>query len=184
METAQTVTVSRRVNKLLSGHILLACSNDNNIGTQGVVWSVSVGRGQSKCWANTGERLEHIVFIAVVELISRTIGKKDITRKLLYADDLAVVADGEAVLQEQLIEWKDMFCRCGLRVSLEKTEIKGNVVGHRRKELAIQLDGKKLKQRDNFDVCVYGVICGDPVRTLKPAEELQQGQSLGGKSKG
>ena len=59
---------------------------------------------------------------------------------------MAVVANGEANVQEQLIEWKDIFSRLGLSVSLEKTEVMW--VGHRRKELKIHLDGKKLKQRD------------------------------------
>ena len=36
---------------------------------------------------------------------------------------LAVVADGEANLQKQLIEWKDMFSRLGLRVCLDKTDV-------------------------------------------------------------
>ena len=71
------------------------------------------------------------LFIAVVELIRRKICIKDVLRKLLYADDLAVVVDGEADLQEQLIEWKDSFSRHGLRVRLEKTEVMW--VGHRKK---------------------------------------------------
>ena len=46
---------------------------------------------------------------------------------------MAVVEDGEANLQEQLIEWKDIFSRHGLRVRLVKTEVMW--VGYRRKEL-------------------------------------------------
>ena len=66
----------------------------------------------------SGEALIPLLFIAVVELISRKICTKDILRKLLYAYGLEVVADGEATLQEQLIEWKDIFSRHGLRVRL------------------------------------------------------------------
>ena len=80
-----------------------------------------------------GSALTPLLFIAAVELISRKICTKDILRKLLYAYSLAVVADGEANLLEQLIEWKDIFSRHGLRVRLEKTEVMW--VGHRRKEL-------------------------------------------------
>ena len=40
----------------------------------------------------------------------------DILRKLIYTDDLAVVADSEADLQERLIEWKEVFGRHRLRV--------------------------------------------------------------------
>ena len=50
--------------------------------------------------------LSSLWFIAVVELISRKTGKKNILQKLAYADDLAVEADGEADVQEQLTEWK------------------------------------------------------------------------------
>ena len=44
-------------------------------------------------------------------------------RKLLYDDDLAVVADSEADLQERLVDWKEIFGKYGLRVSLEKTGV-------------------------------------------------------------
>ena len=92
----------------------------------------------------TGERFEPIIFITVVELISRKISAKDMLWKLLYADDLAMVADVEADLPKQLIitEWKDMFSRHGLRVSLHNTEIVWVV--QRRKELEIHLYGKKF----------------------------------------
>ncbi len=56
-----------------------------------------------------GSALIPLLFIAVVELISRKICTKEKLRKLLYAYGLALVADGEANLQEQLIEWKDIF---------------------------------------------------------------------------
>ena len=80
-----------------------------------------------------GSALATLLFVAVVKLISRKICIKVIHQKLLYARGLAVVADGEANLQEQLIEWKDIFSRHGLRVRLVKTEIMW--VGFRRKEL-------------------------------------------------
>ena len=78
-----------------------------------------------------GGALIPLLFIAVVKLISRKICAKDILRKLLYVYGLAVVADGEAALQEQLIQWKDILSRHGLRVRLEKTEVMW--VGHRKK---------------------------------------------------
>ena len=57
-------------------------------------------------------------------------------------DDLAVVADSVEELQEQLVEWKEIFGRHGQRVSLEKTEVL--CVGQQKKDLDIRLDGKKL----------------------------------------
>ena len=38
---------------------------------------------------------------------------RDIIRKLLYADDLAIVADSEADLQERLVDWKEIFGKYG-----------------------------------------------------------------------
>ena len=51
-----------------------------------------------------GCALSPLLFIAVVEVISRNASTRDILCKLLYADDLAVVADSEADLQEQLVD--------------------------------------------------------------------------------
>ena len=70
-----------------------------------------------------GSALRTLLFIAVVEVISRKASTRDILRKLLYADDLAVVADSETDLQERLVDWKEIFGKHGLRVSLEKTEV-------------------------------------------------------------
>ena len=79
------------------------------------MWTVIVGRVQSKCWPETVERLEPIV------VYRRMICTKDILRKPLYTDDLAILVDEEAHGQEQLIEWTDTFSRHGLRVTLEMT---------------------------------------------------------------
>ena len=70
-----------------------------------------------------GSALSPLLFIAGAEVISRKASTRDILSKLLYADDLAVVADSEADLQERLVEWKEIFGRHGLKVSLEKTEV-------------------------------------------------------------
>ena len=69
-----------------------------------------------------GSALSPLLFIAVVEVISRKASTRDILRELLYTDDLTVVADSEADLQERLVDWKEIFGKHGLRVSLEKTK--------------------------------------------------------------
>ena len=61
--------------------------------------------------------------VAVVGIISRKTSTRDILLKLLYTDGLAVVSDSEADLQEQLIEWKEIFGSHGLRVRLGKTGV-------------------------------------------------------------
>ena len=59
----------------------------------------------------------------VMELMSRKISTKDVLRKMMYADDLAIMAESKQELQEVLEEWKGVFKKRGLRMSLEKTEV-------------------------------------------------------------
>ena len=70
-----------------------------------------------------GSALSPLLFIALMKLISRKIfvQKTYSGNNCTQMHGLAVVADGVSNLQEQLIEWKDMFSRLGLRVCLEKT---------------------------------------------------------------
>ena len=42
----------------------------------------------------------------VMALISRKISTKDVLRKVMYADDLAMIADSKLELKEVLEEWK------------------------------------------------------------------------------
>ena len=83
---------------------------------------------------------------------------KDGMKKPLYADDLAMVANGKQELQETMEEWNGLFTRHGLELNLEKTEVQH--IGHQREELDIDLEGKKLTQRDSF-VYLGGPVCGD-----------------------
>ena len=70
-----------------------------------------------------GSALSPLLFIAVMEDISRKTCTIDILHKLLYADALAAVADSEADFQDLLVQWKKMFGRHRLKVSLEKTDV-------------------------------------------------------------
>ena len=105
---------------------------------------VVVGSGLSEGFpVNIGYRqgsdLNPLLFIMVMALISRKISTKDVLRKVMYADDLAMIADSKQELQEVLEEWKRVFKKHGLRMSREKTEVMW--VGHQREDLNISLDG-------------------------------------------
>ena len=63
-----------------------------------------------------GSMLSPLLFIAVMYLISRKTVVKDATKKLLYADDLALVANGKQELHESLDEWNGLFTRHGLKL--------------------------------------------------------------------
>ena len=63
-----------------------------------------------------------LLFIMVVALISRKFSKKDVLRKGMYANDLAMIADTTQELQELLEEWKGVVKKHGPIMSREKTE--------------------------------------------------------------
>ena len=48
---------------------------------------------------------------------------KDVLRKEMYANDLAMIADKKQELQEVLEEWKGVFKKHGPIMSWEKTEV-------------------------------------------------------------
>ena len=77
-----------------------------------------------------GSALNPLLFIMVMELISMKISTKDVLRKMIYADNLAIIAESKQELQEVLEEWKGVFKKHGMRLSLEKTEVM-RVVGKR-----------------------------------------------------
>ena len=105
-----------------------------------------------------GRVLSPLLFIAVLDLISRKTVVKDAMKKLLYANDLALVANGKQEIQETLEEWNGLFTRHGLKINVEKTEVLH--MGNQREELDIELEGKKLTQGDSF-VNLGVAVCGD-----------------------
>ena len=124
---------------------------------------VVVGEGASedfevKIGLRQGCVLSPKLFIAVRELVSRKTVMKDVIRKLLRADDLALVANGKCYLQETLEEWNWLFTGHGLNINPEKTEVLH--IGRQREVLDIELVGKKLTQGDSF-VYMGGAVRGD-----------------------
>ena len=68
--------------------------------------------------------------------------------KLLYADDLALLAECTRRLESLLGEWKEEFERHGLRISVEKTEVMW--IGEQHEDMEINLGGTRLKQVSSF----------------------------------
>ena len=99
-------------------------------------FSVNIGLRQ-------GSALSPLLFIVVMVLISRKLSIKDTSPKLLYADDLAIVAEDKEELNESLEEWKEAFKQHGLRVNLEKTKVLSK--GAHREDLNIKLEGRTIR---------------------------------------
>ena len=84
-----------------------------------------------------GSALSPLLFILVMELISRKISTTDALKKIMYADDLVIVAEHRDELQGTLDEWNEMFKKHGLKINLDKTEVMW--VGKHREEVNIRL---------------------------------------------
>ena len=142
---------------------------------------VVVGEGASeefyvKIGLRQGSVLSPLLFIAVLDLIRRKTVMQDAMKKLLYADDLAMVANGKQELQETLEEWNRLFTRVVLKIKLEKTEVLH--IGHQREELDIALEGKELSQEDSF-VNIGGAVCGDGKTEREVRRRAQAGANVG-----
>ena len=87
-----------------------------------------------------GSALTPLLFILVMELISRKISTTDALRKIMYADDIVVRAEHRQELQGALEVWNEMFKKHGLKMNLDKTEVMW--VGKQREEFNIMLEGK------------------------------------------
>ena len=92
---------------------------------------------EGKIELRQGSVLSPLLFIAVLDLISRKTVAKDAMKKLLYTDDLALVANSKHELQDTMEEWNGLFTRPGQKTNIEKTEVLH--IGHQMEELDSEL---------------------------------------------
>ena len=69
-----------------------------------------------------GSALSPLLFVIIMEAIS-TEFRVALPWELLYADDLAVIAETEEEMIKRLNEWKDNVESKGMRVNMNKTKI-------------------------------------------------------------
>ena len=94
-----------------------------------------------------GSALSPLLFVMVMNLISRKVSEQEELKKTLYADD-----------QKTLQEWSNTFRKHGLRKNLEKTEVMW--IGELEVDLHVVVDGKTIKQVNSF-VYLGGPVCED-----------------------
>ena len=75
-----------------------------------------------KVGMHQGSGLSPLLFVIVMEAISREL-RVALPWELLYADDLAVIAETEEELIKRLNEWKGNVESKGMRVSMNKTKV-------------------------------------------------------------
>ena len=69
-----------------------------------------------------GSGLSPLLFVIVMEAISREF-RIALPWELVYADDLAVIAETEEELIKRLNEWKENVESKGMRVNMNKTKV-------------------------------------------------------------
>jgi len=74
-----------------------------------------------KVGMHQGSALRPLLFVIVMEAIPREF-RVALPWELLYADDLAVIAETEEELIKRLNEWKDNMESKGMRVNMNKTK--------------------------------------------------------------
>jgi len=75
-----------------------------------------------KVGMHQGSALSPLLFVIAMEAISREF-RVALPWELLYADDLAVIAESEEELIKRLNEWKDIVESKGMRVNMNKTKV-------------------------------------------------------------
>jgi len=75
-----------------------------------------------KVGMHQGSALRPLLFVIVMEAISREF-RDALPWELLYADDLAVIAETEEELIKRLNEWKDNVESKGMRANMNKTKV-------------------------------------------------------------
>ena len=96
---------------------------ENTKGRVVVVGSGMSNEFQVNIGLRQGSALSPLLFILVMELISRKISTTYALRKIMYADDLVIVAEHREESQSALEEWNEMFKKHGLNMNIDKTEV-------------------------------------------------------------
>ena len=93
---------------------------------------------------------------------------------------MAIVAGSEADLQERLVDWKEIFVKHVLIVSLDKTEVLW--VGQHKYFCYVRLIGKKLNERDSL-LYLGGAVCVDGGTETDIHRRIQTGANASRKVK-
>jgi len=88
-----------------------------------------------KVGMHQGSALSPLLFLIVMEAISREF-RVALPWELLFADDLAVIAETEEELIKRLNEWKDNAESKGMRVNMNKTKVM--ISGERQRQKAVR----------------------------------------------
>ena len=106
------------------------------------------GQFEIEVGLHQGSGLSPFLFTIVLDTISEEC-RNGLSWELLFADDLAIIADSEVDLQRRWLKWQIGMESKGLKVSTRKTEVMVN--GRNGTKVNIKdKEGKELNQMDEF----------------------------------
>ena len=96
-----------------------------------------------------GSALSPFLFVVVMDVLSESLNDNKV-REMLYADDIALLADNEALLQHRIEVWQKEIERKGLRVNAKKTQVLLSVRKESESVNTYDRSGVKLSQVNHF----------------------------------
>jgi hypothetical protein len=95
-----------------------------------------------------GSVLSPILFITFMDYCGKMAQRRVNGEIFGYADDLALFADTEEILQDMIGAWNDILNAVGMKINTDKTEVM--VMGKMQENLNVRVGGRALKQSDHF----------------------------------
>ena len=92
--------------------------------------------------------MSSLIFIMIMDFVSKRLPSENL-KNLIYADDVAIVAESHAELQQRVSGWYNELRSFGMKVSVDKTEVMVVTSGEK-KEARVILNGKVLNQATQF----------------------------------
>ena len=117
----------------------------------------------------------------VMNLISGKVSEQEELKKILYADDLALVTDNKEDLPKTLQELSNAFGKHGLRMHLEKIEVMW--IGEQEVDLHVVVDGKTVKHVNIF-VYMGGTVYENGGSSKEIQRRVQAGEAAWRRAEG
>ena len=99
------------------------------------------------CGVRQGSALSPLLFIIYMDRVVKAIAANEVDT-LSYADDVALVAESEKLLQDSVTKWCEQLETFGMRMNKGKSEVM--VLSRLQKDCTIYAEEKKLKEVDTF----------------------------------
>ena len=69
-----------------------------------------------------GSALSPLLFAVIIDVLSKNLRAEKL-RELLFADDLAIIADSEKQLQKRFLQWQGSLEKYGLMMNVERRRL-------------------------------------------------------------